>query len=313
MLSIQKKRVRELDSNLPAILKDKSLMLAVPVSSHEKRLTKLGFNEPFAAGDTILPRAVGPVTRFNAYGRDKIRRDLPKEEVYRSALWTREQWAGRGQTRTVTDIVYRKYMRYPREHIDGFNLELTITEKDGELYIALPEAIKYSPANKEKLTSAINIFLEAFGEVVVFDEAMEPIAIPENLRHLRWRILPPGERISKEKLEEALKDTLSRSKGTRAAEVARQEFLSTQKPDLIAVGQGGFSGYVAYVFEKQGLTLLESIRYGNATYLLDITGWEELSKLTKAQLLANNLAKGREVHTKNWLERIQKLLRPKED
>ena len=310
MLIIQKKRVRELDSNLPTILKEKPLALAVPVGAHEKKLTRLGFNNPIVVGDTILPRAVGPVTRFNAYGRDTIRRDLPKEEVYRSALWTRKQWAGRGQTETVTDIVYRKYMRYPREHINGFNIELTITEKDGEQYVTLPKTIAYTPANKELLTVAINIFLEVFGEVAIFDETMEPITIPNNLQHLRWRILPPGEKITKQKLEEALKDVLSRSKGTRAAEVARQEFLSTQGPDVIAVGQGGFSGYVAYVFKKKGLTLLESIRYGNATYLLDITDWEELSKLTKAQLLANNLAKGREVHTKNWLERILKLIRP---
>ena len=86
MLIIKKSRVRTLDSNLPTILKDKSLMLAVAVAGQEKKVEKLGFTTPFTEGDSVLPRAVGPITRFNAYGRSVVLRNRPKEEVYHSAL-----------------------------------------------------------------------------------------------------------------------------------------------------------------------------------------------------------------------------------
>jgi hypothetical protein len=307
MLILQKKRVRELSSNLPTVLKDKSLLLAIVLEGKEKQVERIGFSE-LTAGAKVLPKAIGPVTRFNAYGKDKVRKDLPKETVYHSALWTREEWAGRGETRTVTDIVYRRYERYPREHIDGTGYELTIAEKAGELYVVLDQPIAYTEANKADLLVAINLFLEIFGQVAIFDESLEPVKIPNNLKRLNWRILPPGKRLTKSELEEALKETLSRSKGVRAAEVARQELLSSFNPDVIAVGQGGFAGYVAYVFPKKGITLLESVRYGNATYVLDSVGWEDLSKLTKGELLSKKLAKGREIHTKEWLKRVTGLL-----
>ena len=308
MLILQKKRVRELKSNLPAILADKSLILAVPTSKNGAALKKLGFSEPITVGETILPNAVGPVTRFNAYGRDLIRRDLAKETVTRSALWTREQWKGRGETETVTDIVYRTYKRFPRQHIEGTQIELVIIEKDGEKFVTMLQPVRYNDENAELLRTGINIFLEVFGQVMIFDEAMEPIEIPASLKSLNWRILPPGKKITKEQLEEALKTATSRSKNVRAAEIARQDMLSGFQPAVIAVGQGGFTGYVAYVFEDSKLTLLESLRYGNATYILDLSKWEELSKLTKQQLVSNNLAKGREVHTEHWVDRIKKIL-----
>src|SRR5690348_16274609 len=59
-------------------------------------LARAGLTGSPASGDTVLPRAVGPVSRFNAVGREEIRRDLPKENRYvRTVYWRWRQWAGR--------------------------------------------------------------------------------------------------------------------------------------------------------------------------------------------------------------------------
>lgn len=309
MLILQKKRVRTVSANLPPTLKGKKLLIAVPAIDKENQLHRIGFGKSPANGDKILPKAIGPVSRFNAYGKTIVRKDLPKETVYHSALWTHKEWAGRNETRTVTDIVYRPYQRYPRDQASGPGYELVAVQKGDALFITLDQPVDYTEDNNASLLVAINLFLEIFGEAVIFNEELEPIQLPTDLRKLNWRILPPGKRLTRQELEEALKDALSRSKNVRGAEVARQELLSSFGPKVIAVGQGGFAGYVAYVFPSKNITLLESLRYGNATYVLSATEWESLSRLTKGELLSQNLAQGREIHSKSWLGRIIKMMK----
>jgi hypothetical protein len=45
--------------------------------------------------------------------------------------------------------------------------------------------------------------------------------------------------------------------------------------------------------------VLESILYGNATYIFD-KDWEELSKKTKSEILNQELQKGRLIHRRFW-------------
>ena len=48
-------------------------------------------------------------------------------------------------------------------------------------------------------------------------------------------------------------------------------------------------------------------KLGNATYVFD-KDWEELSKLTKAQILDEGLQRDRVIHRKGWHQRIRHLL-----
>ena len=59
--------------------------------------------------------------------------------------------------------------------------------------------------------------------------------------------------------------------------------------------------------KEQKLYLLESVYFGNATYILG-EQWEEISKLTKAEVLNENLYKSRIIHQADWHKQIHKLL-----
>ena len=305
MLVITKRRIRSLASNLPGNLKAKNLLLAVDLSSNGKMAQKVGFGEAPAIGDTILPKIIGPATKRNAYGRDVIRRDKEKETLYRSQLWSHEEWAGRGTTRTVTSIVAVPYKRYPRDHFDGPELELMIREVGDTKIVTLAVPIKYDDINEADLALAINVFLEVFGYVDVYDDELNPMEMPLTVRHLNWHVLPRGEKLT----EEQLKDVLSKSKRVRPVEMLRQEKISGYGPAEIAIGTAGFTGYVIYVFPEKGVAVLESIRYGNASYILEDSNWESLSKMTKQQLLSAKLVKSREIHHGSWGSRIDALLR----
>lgn len=304
MISINKKRIRSLKNNLPSNLIDKKLVLAVNFEQNKNRAVKVGFDDNPAVGDTILPKAIGRATAFNAYGKNKILRSQPKEKVYRTQEWPHTEWRGRGETEEVTSLVDIPYYRYPRQHIDGYEHELTVTEKDGTKLIALSSGITYADDNSNQIVSAINVFLEIFGHVEVYDENLDVILSATEVRRLNWIVLPKGEKIS----ESQLKGVLSRSKRVRPVEMLRQERIGAFKPNIIATGQGGFTGYVIYVFNAKGIAVLESIRYGNASYVLSSDNWEELSKMTKQQLLSKSLVKQREIHTKSWFDRIKKIL-----
>ena len=301
-----KRRIRSLASNLPESLKGKNIVLAVDLASNISKAQRVGFAADPAIGDTLLPKIIGPATRRNSYGRDIIRRDKEKETLYRTHAWTRQEWAGRGETKTVTSYVSVPYKRYPRDHVEGFDIELTIREGDKKkLIITTLDSIVYSDDNSELLTGAINMYLEIFGYAELYDKDLSPIPAPVTVRRLNWDVLPKVEKITQEKL----KDVLSKSKRVRPVEWNRQEKISNYGPSEIAIGTAGFAGYIIYVFPKKGIAVLESLKYGNASYILDDGKWEDLSKLTKQQLLSARLVKSREIHHGSWAKRIDGLLR----
>ncbi|MEX0748867.1 MAG: hypothetical protein WD467_02790 [Candidatus Saccharimonadales bacterium] len=304
MLIIKKRWIRSLNNNLPGDLRGGVVNIAVKLESNENVAQKIGFGKNPKIGDTLTPKPVGPATRFNAHGREKILRNREKEKLYRTQEWTREEWAGRGQTRTVTSLVDIPYYRYPREHIDGFDLELTIREFNGQKHIVLTEGIRWDDGSTEKLITAINIFLEVFGQAEILNESLEEIPSPAEIRRLNWIVLPKGEKITQESLDEIL----SKSRRIRPVQMLRQERISSFNPDIRAIGMGGFTGYVVYVFKKKGIAVMESVKYGNASYIIAADNWEKLSKMTKQQLLSKSLVQSRETHTKKWFARIKKLL-----
>lgn len=304
MLSIQKKSIRSLSNNLPTALLGTKLTLAVDFDSNRTKAQRVGFSTDPAIGDTVMPKPIGTATRFNAHGKEKILRDQPKEKLYRTQEWTHQEWRGKGETETVTTIVDIPYYRYPRELIEGYGHELTIKESNGSKLVSLNGKPTYSDKDTASLVSAINVFLEIFGYVDIYDESMESIPSPAEIRRLNWVVLPKGQKIS----ESALQEVLSKAKRIRPVEILRQERISSFAPDIRAIGMGGFTGYVIYVFNKKGIAVLESIKYGNASYVIANDNWEQLSRMTKQQLLANSQVKQREIHTKGWFAKIKELL-----
>jgi hypothetical protein len=74
---------------------------------------------------------------------------------------------------------------------------------------------------------------------------------------------------------------------------------STRSPLLRSRGgdrcQHGFNGYIVFGYADLGLFVLESLEHGNATYVFG-QDWEQLSALTKKEILHGGLQEERIIH-----------------
>lgn len=280
--------------------------MAVPVSILDSKTAKaLGFPDEPTPGDTILPSAIGPVSRFNADGKYNIRRDLPKESRYiMTRTWRWEQWVGRDREEREEECdVYKEC--YQRDFIAPPSEELVITENESGPLIT-SRKFNLATSGEESIKHVVNLFLELFGECHVYDS--KGIIIPVKTRTVHWKFLPAGsypwERL-KLHIEER---TRSSAKVIRDVIIGRQETINGFGPSEYVIGSGGFQDYVAYVFLDREIVVLESIRYGNAIYAFRMD-WERFSKLSKAEILSNNFHLERIIHSKKWEQKLSQLLR----
>lgn len=310
-MRIQKRRVRNLQANLPGIEVGTELVLVVPIAEVEKpRLQRIGLSEQPKIGMKILPAIVGSVTRFNAEGSFIRHRDQPKETCYRLRQWQYKQWHGQG-TVDVIEFVDVPYKRYPRTLIPPPSVELgVIVLPDGNQAIAAIGGIVFDLENPDRLKHLINLMLEIFGFCSVVDKSLLPVGVVPTIS-LNWQVLPQGE-MPWATLEPQLKRVLDlQRKGARPVVSHRLEIINQYKPKFVAVGHGGFAGYVVFCFPDLGYYVLECSRYGNATYVFE-GDWKELSKLTKAEILNHSRHKARYIHLSHWEGRIHALLKNSE-
>jgi hypothetical protein len=304
-MKINQKRIRNLERHLPATFRDRRINIGLTdIQNHNSKLIGIGFTEDLSVGETVLPSVVGPVTRFNAEGKNIVRRDLPKETVYRQIEW---RWTERHGDREVeqTDFRYVPYERYPRDFVPpSIELQIAADSQGNKLLVA--GAFVYADANYQAIIHSINICLEIFGECEILTEDLQPIA-PLETRRLNWDILPPGKQ-PWERIKEKIAPIVERAKkGNQGVILRRLEFMSQAIPELVAQGRGGFSGYIVFGFPRKNLYVLESIYYGNATYVFR-ENWEILSQLTKAEILSDKLHAARIVHQPGWEKEIRRLL-----
>lgn len=302
---IKQKRIKNL-SKLSSIKKNTEIIVAVLDLEHfQENAINIGFTRNLDFGEKVLPKVVGPWTNRNANGYEIIHKDKPKEIKYRMIEWTYNQYAGRGETIEVTDSTEVPYKRYQRSHVLPLSIELMIVNNNGKKNIISPSFILNSE-NKKEIISIINVFLEIFGECFILDNSLSDINYPEVIR-LNWEVLPKG-KFPWDKQKERVKVFLNKAKrGNRPVIDKRLETINKEDPDFVAIGLGGFSGYLIFGFEEQNLFILESTRVDNATYVFE-DEWEKLSQLSKAEILNESLHKYRIYHTKNWYERIKNIL-----
>lgn len=302
---IKKRRIRSLKPFRGVLAKYKNIIIGIPLDSEiDKQLVKIGFTSKSEAGETVLPSAqFGPVSNFNAEGKDLIHRDQPMEKVYRVGEWKWKEWCGRYDTIERTKFVDIPYKRYPRTFIAPPSVELAISEGQNGAKLVVSSIIDVGDI--DKVVHVINLFLEIFGECQILDPKMGEVFSPT--RRLNWTILPQGQMpwsSLKKELEKLIEET---PKGNRSYLEHRLELISRHKPDFTAVGNAGFHGYIIMGFTGKNLFVLESPFYGNATYILE-NNWEELSKKTKAEIINENLCKHRLIHKDGWDIEIEKLL-----
>lgn len=306
-MHLKQTRVRSVQRVLAPLLPNTRFRVVVAAADlPEQKIADAGFSANPQPGDTILPAAVGTVTDYNANGRFVVRKDLPKEERYITTVeWTWEEWAGynRTETRTEDRPVYKEC--YQRDFHPPPASELTIVGQNGQLLIVSEELTK-TVDQEDHILHILNLFLELFGECEVRHADLQAIA-PPNIRKVNWTLLPPGQypwsRV-RQHVTQMLED-----KAPRFANPIhhRLEKLASCNPDEVYVGHGGFRSYVAYIFNAKGLAVLESVMLDNATYVFD-RNWQQVSQMTKAQILQGNLHLDRVIHAANWNDRIDDLL-----
>lgn len=262
---------------------------------------KVGFSLPLTTGDSVLPQIVGCATKRNAEGYDIIHKDQPKENRVFNLATRRSLFCGRGRREIVED--YHSFRRpcYPKTIVSPLGLELTYieTEKNNSYYTS---AIFKIGENDVEIIDMINVFLDLYGTCLVeADEEFDQIPI----RRVNWELLPQGAVTANSTLEPLIS---SIQKSSHRVVAQRQlSKLYSYSPKALAVGLGGFSSYVAFVYEKQGFVVLESVEPNNATYIFAMD-WEGVSQLSKGEIIRSGLHLDRIVHDSNWLSNIEKLL-----
>jgi hypothetical protein len=298
---INKKRIRNLRSNVGTIKSGTKYVVGINIGKYEDILKNLGFTENLEIGESVLPNPQGPISKYNANGKYLKHKDQPMETVYRTVKWEWEQWAGRGRTEHKSDFRDVPYKRYPRTFMKPPSIELTISSTTAGNKVVTAPIFEYNGNDKEFL-HIINLFLELFGECQIFHENLDELIKPP-INRLNWEILPQGP-MPWDQVSRVITPIINEApKGNHPVIWHRIETIESFNPDFHAFGKSGFSGYVVFGFEDKNLFIFESIRYGNATYIFD-DNWKELSQKTKAEILHGNLQKARIIHRKNWKNQL---------
>ena len=300
--------IRELSRYLDSSNYGRTFIFGVQLNSlADPILDQIGFAHERSMGDSVLPVSdFGPVSRYNTDGRVVVHKDKPMETAYRQVEWRWKEWRGRYDTEEQSRIVDVRYKRYPRTFIPPPSVELTIGKTAASRLAILSPQIELNASNKNSVIHIINLFLEIFGCCEVFSDSLEEM-VSSPLRRLNWRILPPG-KYPWPKLKSQIDRLLQyMTEGNRKVIEYRLEVINSYGPEFYAIGQAGFRGYIILGFPDKSLFFLESMYFGNATYVF-AENWETLSKMTKAEILGQDLHVDRIIHRQGWQQRVHQLL-----
>ena len=265
-------------------------------------IEKFGLVDP-REGEIFFPSPlIGIMCKRNAVGEFIPQKDKPKETAYKAQEWDIKDWGGYSHSGTA----YVPYKRFPRKFIDPKEHKLVIRRNpDGDSIVTLDKNFRNNADWPADITFAINLFLEIFEHAQTFKITEENDFIDfTNTQTVNWEILPKGERVW-----EAFnkKNSTSISPSEQYLIKERFDFIESFKPDSIRKGIGGYTGYLVFEFQDKNLYIFDSILYGEATYIFE-DEWENASKLTKKEIINNNLSKDRIIHNKQWQLKLRKHL-----
>lgn len=253
-----------------------------------------------SVGDSILPSGIGPVSSFNASGREVKRKDVPliKKSIPQYRTW--RDWNGREHD----GIQHRTMDVYPIDFISPPSEKLSLREIDGVMFIATRQ-IELSSDLAPAMHLA-NLLLEYFGEFEILDLSKGKVS-EICARQLHWEVLPQG-KYPWNKAAEIIAPFLKKlSLSEKGVIEHRMREISKNEPDFLATGRGGYSGYFVFGFIAKKRYFLESIHLKNATYVFG-DNWEKLSSLTKDEIINGKHEYSRVIHYKSWTGKIRQLL-----
>lgn len=247
----------------------------------------------------IFPEpGLGIMSRRNSVGEEIIDKTKPEEPYYHPFSWNFTYPNGN----TSSGSSYRLGYRAHRDFIDPKELKILITEKENEEQIVV---VDYTYENKEshyqEIKFAANLLLEIFGQVETFKvEDNSMITDSTTIQTVNWELLPSGERIW-EAFDRGVTANITETESILMQE--RFDLIENYEPTKAYRGLGGYVDYIVFEFEDINTYIVESIIYGNATYILK-NDWERVSKLTKKEIIQGDLAEDRIVHNKSWETKI---------
>lgn len=294
-------KTRLLNLKCISFLKENTpIKLAVKnIARFPDKVIKFGFPSTLENGHRILPCCINKSASRNAEYFYTIDKDKPKQQYTQTLYWTRHQWNGE----IISDFTDSVKYRYHRDYHLPFSVEFTLDVENGISSIYSDELI-YSEENVQKILNTINLVLGAFGECeIVSDE----LPINTNIIRLSWELLPIGDYPWTK--TRALLDDISKNKNKTQKQMLLRncDLINKYNPDFRAIGKSGFKGYIVFGFNHLNLFIFESILPNNATYFFE-SNWVELSKLSKGDILCNDLHKHRIIHNSSWEKEFTKFM-----
>ena len=275
-------------NNLPAELRNKDLIVSTPFKGVPSKLNLRHI------GDELLPDpGLGKWCNRNACGYSVTDYTSPKIYRYVSTNYI-HPWGKLELPRVPVDI--HKYCYRKKEIEPNFIKISLVSNDDGEMYYA---SLLKADSKDYDIITAVNMFIEIFGECDVGTELN--VLPPSRIKHLNWEILPPDKKPSD--LIRQMSEGRKQKESTIQYSEARTKFLEKKPYKCIGRGINGSYGYFGYVYLN--ICVFECALYGNATYIVNSSNWEELSKMTKRELIESNNVVEKLIHTEDWFEKIE--------
>ena len=182
------------------------------------------------------------------------------------------------------------------------------SQSNHEIAIRLSEPMDKDALDfKELLFESLNILQENIGcfGVEPSDKSMSDYRAT---LHVDWTIFPHGKT-----MREIVGEILQSPRFVNNEEVKRiaQErgaFFDSLKVECFVKGHDSFDNYIGAKI-RDDLVVFDSLRYGNAVYILR-ADWQELSRKSRIELLSGKYGDGfyRILHKKGWANRARELI-----
>lgn len=300
-MEILKKRINSVEKYLIDISDNQKFFIGIKIESKGiKDILSEKFDKTDENGLMFIPKPYnGIMAQRNTVGEYLPDKSKPKETAYRAQSWSLTDWGGNVHSGT-SEVPYQ---RYPKFFIEPFGFNFTLL--NDKQYLVINKPFNKNKTEYDTIKSAINLTLELFNKAETFLLDIDTDMPTPVRQSVPWEILPQGVRIWN-----AFKDVDASNQVSKSDKILIEErfkYLEEFKPDIEYQGTAGYSGYIAFVFTNKNIYVLDSILYGNATYIFE-GNWEEVSQLTKKQIIDGNLYKYRIIHDKKWRTEIKKIL-----
>jgi hypothetical protein len=262
----------------------------------------------------ILPkRERGRFSRKNLNGFTIIRKDKPKikKQIHCGDRPYFGDWSKGSFSLVVEREVYQRDFHPPQEISISISLVDTKVINDENQYLLKFTVNKVldleNPNFENQLLYCLNLLQENIGKVDVFSPNASEEEYMKNI-NLLWDIFPPG--VRNEDIERILEGKRTIPNDLKQQIEDKYDFLVSLNPQAIITGTSGMRRYFGAKY-SDNLVVFENLEYGNAIYVM-YENWDELSKLTRTQLLSRSEKDfDRVKHTQNWKSRIASIIKKK--